>query len=115
MKSKASLSLMEQLIMVLVFALAAALCLQVFAKADSIAARTQCRDEAVLIAQNAAEILKHTGNPDAVTILQENSPYQLEIQEQAADIPGFAKVTVTVSCDCGESFSLTVGWQEVAP
>ena len=36
MKSKASLLLMEQLVMVLVFALAAALCLQVFLRADQI-------------------------------------------------------------------------------
>ena len=58
MKSKATLVLMEQLVMLLVFALAAALCLNVFARADEISKQTARRDEAVLIAQNAAEILK---------------------------------------------------------
>ena len=36
MRSKAPLALMEQMVMVLVFALAAALCLQAFALADRI-------------------------------------------------------------------------------
>ena len=115
MKSRASLQLIEQLIMVLVFALAAALCLRAFAEADSIAARTACRDEAVLTAQNAAELLKHTGDPSSADILPENSHFTVDIQEKTADIPGFAKAVVCVSCECGEVFSLTVGWQEVAP
>lgn len=115
MKSRAFLNLMEQLIMVLVFALAAALCLQVFAKADSIAARTDCLDKAVLIAQNTAEGLKHTGDPATVDILPEDSHFTVDIREEATDIPGFAKANVTASCDCGETFCLTVGWQEVAP
>ena len=39
MRSKAPLLLMEQMVMLLVFALAAALCVQAFVKSDAISAR----------------------------------------------------------------------------
>lgn len=58
MKSKAPLALMEQLVMVGVFALAAALCLQVFVLSDRTSRRYTARDGAVTAAQNAAELLK---------------------------------------------------------
>lgn len=58
MKSKTTLSLMEQLIMILVLALAAALCLQIFAAADRISRQCQERDRAAIEVQNAAELLK---------------------------------------------------------
>lgn len=61
MKSKAPLALMEQLVMVLVFALAAALCLQVFVLADRTSRRSENRDRAVPAVQNAAETLKGVG------------------------------------------------------
>ena len=46
MRSKAPLALMEQMVMVLVFALAAALCLQAFALADRISRQNAERDQA---------------------------------------------------------------------
>ena len=58
MKSKAPLVLMEQLVMVLVFALSAAVCLQVFALSGSLSRTCEARDRAAVIAQNAAEALK---------------------------------------------------------
>ena len=58
MRSKAPLAMMEQLVMVLVFALAAALCLQVFVLSDKTSRRNEARDRAVLEAQNTAEELK---------------------------------------------------------
>ena len=58
MRSKAPLALMEQLVMVLVFALAAALCVQVFVLSDRTSRRNEARDRAVLAAQNAAEEVK---------------------------------------------------------
>ena len=58
MRSKAPLALMEQLVMVLVFALAAALCVQAFVLSDQTSRRNEARDRAVLEAQNAAEELK---------------------------------------------------------
>ena len=59
MKSKAPLILMEQMVMLLVFALAAALCLQAFVKSDSLSDRSERRDRAVTAAQTAAEAVRH--------------------------------------------------------
>lgn len=58
MRSKAPLVLMEQLVMLLVFALAAALCVQAFALSEKTSARNAARDRAILEAQNAAEAMK---------------------------------------------------------
>ena len=56
MKNKTPLVLLELLVMVLVFALAAALCLQVFVRSDQIARETQARTQAVQVAQLGAEV-----------------------------------------------------------
>lgn len=61
MRSKAPLALMEQMVMLLVFALAAALCLQAFVKSDAISKKSEERDQAAVIAQNAAETIRHYG------------------------------------------------------
>lgn len=61
MKSKAPLLLMEQMVMLLVFALAAALCLQAFVKSDSLSSRSEARDRAAVLCQNAAETVRHYG------------------------------------------------------
>ena len=56
MKSKAPLLLMEQMVMLLVFALAAALCLQAFVKSGD----SEDRDRAAALCQNAAEAVRHS-------------------------------------------------------
>ena len=61
MKNKAPLALMELTIMLAVFALAAALCLQAFSTAERISRESETLDRAVLLAQNAAEELKSGG------------------------------------------------------
>ncbi len=61
MRSKAPLALMEQVIMVLVFALAAALCLRCFVWADQRSRRDEARDRALIEAQSMAEIVKSAG------------------------------------------------------
>ena len=60
MKSKAPLPLMEQLVMVLVFALTAAVCLRGFYLADRTSRLQESRDRSVIHVQNVAELLKHT-------------------------------------------------------
>lgn len=112
MKSKASLFLMEQLVMLLVFALAAALCLGIFVRADGISRQSDRRDEAVRIAQNAAEVLKHTGDADLAKSLAEGS-FSLEIRQENAGIPGLQQARVLVFYENEEVFSLQTGWQEV--
>lgn len=61
MKSKTHLALMEQLVMILVFALAAVVCLRVFVYSHQLSLKNEIRDGAVLAAQNAAEIMKAAG------------------------------------------------------
>lgn len=68
MKSKAPLMLMEQIVMLLVFALAAALCLQAFVKADEISRQAEARDHAVVLCQNVAEQIKESGEKDPLVL-----------------------------------------------
>jgi len=129
MKNRASFVLVEQLIMLLVFALAAAICLQVFVKADGISQKTVLQDNAVILAQNSAEAVKAAKGDletaaqhldaqvnDGILILTADG-LQLQIVPEASDLAGLGKARVTVSAaDSGEPlFSLTTGWQEVAP
>lgn len=66
MKSKAPLALIELAIMLLVFALAAVLCLRAFVWAETASKENLERDQALVQAQSAAEVLKAcTGDPDA--------------------------------------------------
>ena len=61
MRSKAPLVLIEQMVMLLVFALASALCLQAFVKSDAISVRSEEKGRAAIAAQNAAEVIRHKG------------------------------------------------------
>ena len=58
MKSKAPLVLIEQVVMIVVFALTAAVCLRMFTMAELLSVKYAATDRAVLEAQNAAEALK---------------------------------------------------------
>lgn len=61
MRKKAPLALMELMVMILVFALAAALCLQAFVKSDRLSRNGEARDRAAVACQSVAEVLRHTG------------------------------------------------------
>ena len=61
MKRSASLLLIELTIMLLIFSLAAALCVQAFVWADSASGDMADRDAALMHAQSAAEVLKSRG------------------------------------------------------
>ena len=66
-RSKAPLALMEQIILILVFALAAAVCLQAFVYSDTLSRQGELRDKAVVRAQEMAEYCKaEKGNLDKV-------------------------------------------------
>lgn len=118
MKNKTSLLLMEQLVMVLVFALAAALCLSVFVKADQISQETVQRDEAVMLAQNAAEMLKATADIELVRQKLESDAaaagYRLEISPIESEIPLLGQAEISIWLDNEQIFNLRTGWQEVA-
>lgn len=65
MKSRIPLLLMEQMVMLLVFALSAALCLQAFVLSDGISERSDNRDRAVTLVQETAETVRHYGGVEA--------------------------------------------------
>lgn len=69
MREKAPLLLMEQLLMVLVFALAAAVCVQAFVLSDRLSKDSEALDHAVVAAENAAEAWKHAEG-DLTLLLQ---------------------------------------------
>jgi len=136
MKRSASLLLMELTIMLLVFALAAALCVQAFVWADSRSRQSAQEDMALLHAQSAAEVLKHCdgdfalaaqthgGNWDGIWVISYNeqwemtdgaATYYLQAEPVAPehDLLGQAKLVV---CDENGTVlaDLSVCWQEVA-
>ena len=115
MKHKASLLLMELLVMLLVFSLASALCLQVFAGAKAISQETLRRDQAVALARNAAELLKATsGHGTAVESLSREG-YRVTAVPKPSSIPGLARAEVQVFFEGSLLFSLDTGWQEELP
>lgn len=141
MKSKAPLMLMEQMIMLLVFALAAALCLQAFVKSEQLSSYSENRDRAVTIAQTAAETIRHSGGDmghaltEAAEILggeyrqgllwldygedwqpvQSDGAFRLAAQGVPSDVEGLWKALVQVTDEPGEEilFEIEVCWQEV--
>ena len=123
MKDKTPLLLIEQMIMILVFALVAALCLRGFAYAADLSKQIQQQEQAAILAQNTAELLKNEG-----TIQQEISFYDvslqpitdsadwhycLNVQYQPSHCPGREKAQIRVdNADDETLIVLTVGWQE---
>lgn len=61
MKNKSTLVLIEQIIMLLVFAVAATVCVRMFVTSERMSEKNAAIDRAVIEAQNAAEHLKRGG------------------------------------------------------
>ncbi len=133
-RSGASLVLIEQVIMLLVFALAAALCLKAFVWADTESAAVAERDKAMLRAQNAAEVIKNEGDVAAAGFLggkAEGERWIISYDGEWQPAEGVGVYTLTaepkedelqyMSAACVEIYkgekllaSLDVAWQEVA-
>jgi hypothetical protein len=128
MRSKAPLVLMEQLVMVLVFALAAAVCVQAFALADRISRRSALQDAAAVTAQSMAEVWKAAGGDTAAaaerygsgavaqgTWTVEGDGYQVTLLDTAEG--GLLRTAAVDAVADGESeplLSLTAACQEAA-
>ena len=140
MRSKAPLALMEQLIMVLVFALAAALCLQMFALSDRISREKEAQDRLVILVQNAAELVKHTGGDSGEPLaalqaqfggqvdgpvwhaffdemltptLSEQAAYRVEVRLLSADSAGLNRAQVVAArADGTVPFPIDLFWQK---
>jgi len=61
MRNKSILVMVEHMVMLLVFALAAAVCLRMFALSGKLSGTYEAKDRAALMAQNAAELIKRDG------------------------------------------------------
>lgn len=134
MKSRAPLALMEQMVMLLVFALAAALCLQAFVKSDNISRQSETRDRAAVLVQSAAEAIQACGGDDAFAGAAEllggqyeqgllwldydedwnpgGDAYRLEAQGVPSDNPALREAVVQVVDAQGDPiFSIQIAWQ----
>ena len=138
-KSKSPLALMEQAIMILVFAVAAGLCVSAFVWAD-IASTEMCRKEwAVNLCQTVAETVKakqgdfeataacldgeETGTEVKLyydkeqrkTETESEAAYVIRLCREAADVyVTTAEVRMEDTESGGMLFRLPVSWQEVA-
>ena len=120
MRSKTPLVLMEQLVMVLVFAMAAAICLQVFGLSDRLSKENEARAEAALLAQNTAEELKFSygevlldwEEADGIYYMEEDG-YRVRVQAEETEISGLQKVRLQVLQEEEVLFEIPVAWQEV--
>ena len=118
MKNKTPLPLMEQLIMVFVFALTAALCLQGFSLADRISRRQESREKAVVLAQNMAEALKaSSGDLEAASQLlddfSDDSDFTVQVIPLSTENPYLGSARIVVTYEEESIFELTIAWQEV--
>ena len=127
MKNKTILPLLEQMIMILIFALAAAFCLQGFAAASRISKRQAVLTEAVVDVQNTAEILKssHGDYELAADLLQgvwvddqlqiQTDAYTVIAQEAEEESDFLASSNIQVCYEDEILYSIIVSWQEVLP
>ncbi len=139
-RGKTALLLMEQLVMLLIFALAATLCLQAFVYAHRLSLDVEARDRAAELAQSVAETLRHTGGdfPGAARMLdaqqfdedslqldlgadwapaEDTARYVLGAGRQASDLPGLGRGQVWLRSEAEdrELLRLDITWQEVIP
>ena len=134
MRSKTPLALMEQVIMVLVFALAAALCMRAFVLADSTSRACEERDRALPAVQTVAEALKLCRgdcaeaermaeaalknvdvvlcHSDGVDVSSDDFCITIRPVESGQELMGCAEVAA-VNAKGEEILTLTVAWQEV--
>ena len=120
MKDKATLTLMELLIMVLVFSLAAALCLKAFVWSTQKTKENKIVAQAAVIAQTAAEEMKaaRTAKTESLSYDENWQPaedgcYVLKTEPFRGNLLGGAEITVEDRTG-KELFCLTVRWQEDA-
>jgi hypothetical protein len=137
MRGKAALSLIEQSIMLLVFAFAAAICLKAFVWADSKSALEQAQDMATVQLETAAETIKYYQGDFEVaaaelggkaqggelyvsygedwTVGSENPCYYLKATRLDSGVELLGRAGLELTDGDGEVLStLAVCWQEVS-
>ena len=121
-RSKSPLALMEQVIMVLVFALAAAICVEAFVKARTMSIQSRTRDRAVEICESAAEEYKATHlatTPKEVCydglwrVTEENYTYKMKFVTDKEDEYGISgKLIMMDEKNHANICQLKVAWQK---
>ena len=126
MRNKAPLALLEQILMLLIFALAAVICLRVFLWSDDTSRHSARRDEALIHAQTVAETVKaHGGDFTAAAaalhgtvengaLVIDGEDYTLRAERQAPT-PYLGRAEIMVESDGETLFTLPIAWQEVGP
>ena len=116
MKDKAPLALIEIVIMILIFALAAALCLKAFVWANEQSETIALRDEAALAVQNGAELIKSSkGDADVMEMINSADFNGFSLCAEILDIntPGLGTAAVTAAGEDGkEIFAVQIYWQK---
>lgn len=126
-RNKAPLALMEQIIMILVFALASAVCLQGFVYANNLSKNGAWQQEASSKAQTVVEYCKaEQGDLDAVceALSGERTERGLRIMDTEADMQIVLELTdsteylqrakVTAFVDEKEIYTVNAAWQMAA-
>ena len=123
MKHRTPLVLIELTVMLLVFSLAAVLCLQGFAWASAQSLEESQKDQALQQLQNTAELLKAGQDvPESMLFdenwqpVTENHSFLLRIVPVEQEISYVSTVWLEVTKADGSSLGeLAVSWQEVSP
>lgn len=123
-RNKAPLALMEQIIMILVFALASAVCLQAFVYANNLSKNGALRELAAAKAQEVSEYCKaEHGDLDAVCEALHGERTESGIQVfnpeenlQVLVCPGekedyLQKANVMVFCKENKVYEINIAWQ----
>ena len=121
MRNKGILLLIELSVILLVVAAAAGLCLQVFAWAEQTSLEEGHRAQALLCAQNAAQVLQSYGGDlqqaggtwNGVCWILEQGEVTVYVTPRASGTPLLGEATVEAVREGKTLASLTVCWQEV--
>lgn len=138
MKNRAPLTLMEQIVMLLVFSLAAAVCVRAFVLADGVSRENAARDQAALKAESVAEVYKACRGDGALAAKKlggtvergawvtlwsaawepargkKDAAYRVCVSPETGGSPLLGRAAVTVAAQGGGSalFALEIAWQE---
>lgn len=124
MRNKAPLALLEQILMLLIFALAAVICLRVFLWSDDASRHSARRDDALIHAQTVAETVKAHGGDFAAAaaalhgtvedgaLVVAQKEYTLRAEKEAP-APYLGRAEIVVEAGGEVLFTLPIAWQEV--
>lgn len=126
MRNKAPLALLEQILMLLIFALAAVICLRVFLWSDDASRQSTRRDDALVHAQTMVETMKAHGGDFAAAaaalggtvedgaLVVEHEGYTLRAEKEAPT-PYLGRAEIVAEAASDILFTLPIAWQEVSP